>query len=574
MSQDGQQQRFFGPWCPPHSPWYPPHQYHPWSWYGGFGGHPGYGGGGYGGGGHCELPCHKHKHCRSKEEERRENARDIRIEQAEKQYRIPLPTHDNNGDERTHPTFIAQFSKGLKHDSETGAPIVASYNSLLRAICSSKPSDYDKIITGHSDAKLKNPQAALAYDLQGGDTHVFDIPPAPAFSSAWKAGESVETYWMALTRDVSFRDYGTGQNTDVEGLTAMACQELSSLTDFRGPKIHGSVVPQTLFRMNPTGCLNGLFVSQFLYLDAPYGAVSIEQKMTTPLSGHANDFLTTFNEWLAIQDGRNPTTTLTMDPTRRYIRNGRDLGQWVHIDVLNQLSMHALCVLLALNCPANPGNPYNTSKNQCGFGTFGGPHVVSLLGEVAARALRAQWFQKWNVHRTIRPEEFGGRIDRTKAGITDYPLHPDVLDSLAVAKTHDIWNSWLLPQAFPEGCPLHPAYGSGHATVAGACITILKAWFDGSFVITAPVQPNVDGTALEPYVGSAPLTVEGELQKLASNISQGRCIAGVHWRSDSDESLKLGEDVAISLLRDQRCLFNEDFKGFAFRKFDGTPVVV
>ena len=41
----------------------------------------------------------------------------------------------------------------------------------------------------------------------------------------------------------------------------------------------------------------------------------------------------------------------------------------------------------------------------------------------------------------------------------------------------------LLPVAFQEGSPMHPAYGAGHATVAGACVTILKAFFDTSSVL-------------------------------------------------------------------------------------------
>jgi hypothetical protein len=32
--------------------------------------------------------------------------------------------------------------------------------------------------------------------------------------------------------------------------------------------------------------------------------------------------------------------------------------------------------------------------------------------------------------------------------------------------------------AFPEVSPSHPSYGSGHATVAGAYVTTLKAFFD------------------------------------------------------------------------------------------------
>lgn len=42
------------------------------------------------------------------------------------------------------------------------------------------------------------------------------------------------------------------------------------------------------------------------------------------------------------------------------------------------------------------------------------------------------------------------------------------------------YGTYFLPMAFPEGSPTHPSYGSGHATVAGACTTILKAFFDES----------------------------------------------------------------------------------------------
>src|SRR5438105_6658339 len=131
----------------------------------------------------------------------------------------------------------------------------------------------------------------------------------------------------------------------------------------------------------------------------------------------------------------------------------------------------------------------------------------------------------------------------------------------------------LLPMAFSEGCPLHPAYGAGHATVAGACVTILKAWFDESHLIPNPVQATPDGLSLVPYTGPA-LTVGGELNKLASNVAIGRNLAGVHWRSDATESLKLGEAVAISILRDQRNTYNESFNGFTFTKFDGTRVTI
>ncbi len=66
----------------------------------------------------------------------------------------------------------------------------------------------------------------------------------------------------------------------------------------------------------------------------------------------------------------------------------------------------------------------------------------------------------------------------------------------------------------------------------------------------------------------------GELNKLASNIATGRNLSGVHWRSDAHASLREGEEVAISILRDQKACYNESFDGFTFTKFDGTQITV
>jgi hypothetical protein len=126
--------------------------------------------------------------------------------------------------------------------------------------------------------------------------------------------------------------------------------------------------------------------------------------------------------------------------------------------------------------------------------------------------------------------------------------------------------------AFAEGSPIHPAYGAGHATVAGALATILKAFFPGEQLILDPVVATPDGLSLvswEPAIQKdARLTVEGEINKLAGNVALGRNFAGVHWRSDYAESLLLGEQVAISILCDQRNTYNEAYE-FGFRGFNG-----
>jgi hypothetical protein len=59
-----------------------------------------------------------------------------------------------------------------------------------------------------------------------------------------------------------------------------------------------------------------------------------------------------------------------------------------------------------------------------------------------------------------------------------------------------------------------------------------------------------------------------------SNVSQGRNMAGVHWRSDAVESNALGEAATISMLRDMRRTFSEPFNGYTFTKFDGTTITV
>ena len=111
-------------------------------------------------------------------------------------------------------------------------------------------------------------------------------------------------------------------------------------------------------------------------------------------------------------------------------------------------------------------------------------------------------------------------------------------------------------------------------------MTILKAWFKESTKLAdlgvTPVQPADDGLSFITYTGAdaGELTVGGELNKIAANIALGRNIAGVHWRSDATESLKLGEQIAISILKEARSCYNEDFDGFTLTKFDGTVVTV
>src|SRR5882672_8308600 len=173
-------------------------------------------------------------------EERREQAFQNRVKAARTERAIAVPAQIDNGDEAQYPNRIGNHSKDLPHDAH-GEVVPEAYDALLTALASGDPRNFARIPLG-GNVKIANPQGGLAFTLQGTDGAQLTIPPSPALASAERAGEMVEDYWMALTRDVPFSLYGK------ERMTAAAIDELNRLSDFRGPKAHGQVDPGTLFR--------------------------------------------------------------------------------------------------------------------------------------------------------------------------------------------------------------------------------------------------------------------------------------------------------------------------------------
>jgi membrane-associated phospholipid phosphatase len=370
---------------------------------------------------------------------------------------------------------------------------------------------------------------------------------------------------------VAFTDYGA------DPLAAQAAAELGSQPTYFGPRNNsGHVTPDLLFRGAFPGETLGPYISQFFIKPTALGAQPISQQMASYLPDI--DYMTSFADWLTVQNG-DVIGQNQIDPQLRYRRNGRDLAAFTHVDVLYQAYFTAFLVLNTIGAPVNPGNPYIGSKSENGFGTFGGPDFAATLCEVAVKALNAVWYQKWFVHLRPRPEAIGGIAQLIKNGqgnMTDVTLSPVILNSQGLQQSFNKYGTWLLSQAFPEGSPTHPSYPTGHGTVAGACLTVLKFFFDGNFVIPNPVVPSNDGLSLLPYAGpdAGQLTVNGELNKLGHNVSFGHGIhAGIHWRSDTDTSLLLGEAVGLSVLRDKARTYNEPFT-INLTKFDGTTATI
>ena len=580
--------------------------------------------------------------------DRRQQALQVRLEAANLAYNRDHSMHVQNTEEIRYrkpdgtPSHLASFTKGLPHDRDTGVISDADdFQKFVRALDSGSTHDIRDIPLGpqnvtprFNSAISRNPMADVrawesmaagnTFDLEGPDAQALTMPPAPALDSDELIAEMSECYWMALLRDVNFTAY------DSEPLVARAIDSLNQtdwvktasnptgLNDAERSRVRGPFTTQNIFRGITPGDDVGPYISQFLLCGTSgiadgnnpidgfvqYGAMRMDQRVRFV---QRRNFMTTWEAWLDVQNGcdvRGREVYMQNQNMFRFISSPRDLATYVHFDALYQAYLNACLIMLANGVPFDSGIPFQRDDDidkQQGFATFGGPHILTLVTEVATRALKAVRFQKYNVHRRCRPEAIGGLVERyhhdRDSDLFDgvkrlYDgLDKSMLDSVAelnrqhnttfsengvlrsedFASTGDAEATRLLPMAFPEGSPMHPSYGAGHAAVAGACVTILKAFFDHGYELDFAFVPNDSGKELVDVLDQLDrkLTVEGELNKVCSNISIGRNWAGVHFFTDYIESIRLGEKIAIGLLEEQKLTYPENFS-MTIPLFDGT----
>lgn len=400
----------------------------------------------------------------------------------------------------------------------------------------------------------------------------------------------------------------------------------------------------TLFRSGLHDEQYGPIVSQFFIRDVGYGVQRIDQTQTPYRMG--KDFLTRHDDWLRAQNvgkdkfGRDygicnfygdqiatPSRDTYYPNVKRHISTMRDLARFVNRDALHQAYFNAALFLDGISAPLDSGNPYkgNLYSREGAFATLGGPDLLTLVSEVASRALKVVWRQKWLVHRRCRPEVYGGLVQMQFNGHTGVvnpnatngdqnslfrkrayglPAFVAATEAATRIRAHNQAQNGgtdatlFLPIAFSAGSPAHPAYGAGHATVAGACVTVLKAWFDEDAILGDVIafaqtnqrrkdpgtlqgllQPGArisgeDFCAPQDYAGNdaKKMTVGGELNKIASNVAMGRTMGGVHWRSDNTRSLRLGESIALEILRKRTIEYAERPVSFTVRTFDRDMV--
>ena len=507
----------------------------------------------------------------------------LRLARATADSLVPVPPHTTNGDENRYSDHSGSYSKPLLQD-DICLVNPAAWASFKKALKSGKNSDFEAIILGGTRT-LNGPQSSYSFDLACLDSVQFGnapasgdpnsppiVPPFDKVASAAYGTQLIEMYWASMLRDVAFTDFGSNATAQA------AAAELTAAQDYRGPRDgNGNVTTDLLFRGAFQGETIGPYMSQLMITPCAYGSQLLDMQTITYLPGI--DYMTDTTTVLQAQNGIDNGIRNQADPVRRYLHDARGMAAYTHVDVLYQGYFTALMVLGTLKAPPNPGNPYVGSKTQNGFDTFGGPDFAASVGEVAARALHKVWYQKWLVHLTHRPEWGGGLVHQVLSGNgSKVQAHPNanVLNCQAVAHSFSKYGTYLLAQTFPEGSPNHPSYPTGHGTVAGACITILKFFFDGNYVIPNPLVPSSDGLSLVPYTGpdAGQITVNTELNKLARNVSFGHGVgAGIHWRTDTDYSMLLGEAMAISYLQDKAQTYHEKFT-VSLTKLDGTVVTI
>lgn len=471
-----------------------------------------------------------------------------------------------NGDETTVPMYLATFTKCLAHDAQGRADPVEA-EKLVTAL-QTRETDALATIILDTGRPFVQPRAQLSLNLVGPSPSAITVPPAPAFGSAQTAAEMVEDYCAVLCRDVAFADYAT--DTTVGDCVGY----MNALSDYRGPK---PVTRDTIFRGTGDGDLEGPFLSQLLLRDTSIWPRTQDARALFPTRTDANDRMVTFPAFLAVQNGASPPNDITLSGTPTYMGTGRDLAYSVWKDAPGQIfACAAYAAVNDLGVPFSPVFPYGNEAelaNQTPFVTWRLHDFLVVLEMATMASLRTAWYAKWNAHRRARPEAFGGEVEQIRlTTMNPAGLHPDVLTSGVLADIFAKQSNHLLAQAFPEGSPAHPAYPAGHACFSGAGATVLKAFFDESYVFPESYEASSDG--LTRVDTGATLTWKGEVNKLASNCSLGRDWAGVHYRSDGLQGILAGEKVAIEVLREFLDTHNEPNAMFQFTSYLGDPITI
>jgi hypothetical protein len=427
-----------------------------------------------------------------------------------------------------------------------------------------------------------------------------------SFSSEETAAEITEVYAQSLLRTSNLGQYsGSDTTLAINALNSFDSRFIWGY-DATGNPITAAtrtVTADNLFRGPTMGDLEGDYLSVFLKIKRPplfpagcspevsdlIGASQFANLLGEPLAvplGADEWFGLTVDDYVKIQNAEVPVQYRPgFFSGRTPIQTGRDIGNYVHVDNSYEEYIRAADILTASQIPRSDNSPYTDGpipryKNEGDGPTLGPPDAWGLIGGVRILAERATFAQKWLVARRARPEVMAALIhlamikgnaalvgpQKLNLAYFNRPPVKALLDR--VSQDNQTRNggeaNYLLSQMFPEGSPAHPSWPSAHATIAGACVTVIKAIFDDCAEWFVPDTNDV-------------VIVGHELDKLASNIALARDFAGVHFRRDGEDGIRLGEEIAIRYLQDHARTYREEFRtcdGFKLTKRNGTRICI
>jgi hypothetical protein len=540
-------------------------------------------------------------------------------------YVVPF-TSDVSG-----PIYATTFSKGFVGHTGSGGvirgPNPIDYSIFIDGIVNNDINSIDLVC--NNNRRLVDPYCLFDNEIYAPYKSSYIVPLTYSPTSPEAGAELVELYCMSLMRDVALYllddkypyPNPTAQNYIENIISYMNQPNIKNYLN--APLDGGNITRKVLFRGNSPGDLIGPYMSQFNYYALGYGQLIISQKYQTyninglsiydnnyfwtgvgvgvpgwngyPNHVYANDFIKTVPKFISLWNGgsagENPflNSGFVHENVLRYLTTIRDSAMYIYRDQVWQPFFTAATMLLNNPIVDNSGNIigygvplgfYFQPRTATKFINLGPVDLFSLLSLVTKLAMDSTWIWKWRQLK-LRPEEMAYQVHLKKTTGSGLDFDSNLMNSQVLSDVSNNNNgNFILPMVYTVGSPCHPSYPSGHATIAGAMATILKAWFNcDSSMNAVTINTNVffitdqglvryteDGTYSTPQVK---LRVDNELDKMASNCSIFRNFSGIHYRSDAYAGLEIGEAVAITVLEDWVKKYSNDVI-FRFRKRNGT----
>jgi len=481
-------------------------------------------------------------------------------------------------------------SKGLTHDATTGFPTMTDVDLLLEARRLGTTEAVDTIpLSGGATRKIRNILVGHNFNLIGTDpSPTLNIIVKPSVDSNESAFEMAEVYSKSLLRDVSFWDIEQGinatSNTHITNLNAFPSKSIA-------PVDGGLITAPLLHRDTLPGCDIGPYVSQVFYSFTYFNPITLENVPPSFRGYNDNTASQTLATWLQIQNGEEPTLN-AIGASPLFIFSARQLMTLGFQESPAQ-TMAWLTDYVAQTIPLQ----FTGSDNNDAYISGGLQSLHSSIQGVITACASTASHHKWGVNMGLRPEALAQRYHLADGLNNNHGLFDDVpgfqfikdrcngeMGPFISEVQTQSGSTALLRTVRGNSSPMDPSMPSMWSVVAGACITIYKAYlechdqFDIPLPWSNPIAHSIDGTGVGSYTGSLPTapTINGELNKLCSNLGQAQCWLAEAFRSDL--GYELGEAIAIRYLEDTVKSFHESydgiFEGFKLTKFNDEFIII